>query len=431
MNSFNLEQLKPGTYFTSDVMLDKTFLLLTNSIPLSEGMIKALQDWDFKQIFTDGSESSSVIASSLSQTTTEVDIDELTSSSDKPTYDAATAAKIEEVKKSLENAETIDLEDIGKEPAIEKDAEIKRMAVVTNIYNDYVNFISQVYTRYATHKELDLEALSNKVKDLCIFIKENKRFVLRIQPNQEAKAKEFLISHSMRSTVYAIIIGMQLRLPLSNLIELGVSCILHEIGMIRLPPQLYITDRTLNASDKKLICTHPLISYNILQEFKFPLKICLGVLEHHERENGSGYPRHLGSEQISNYAKIIGVACSFEAITAPRHYKSAQSTYEAMVDMLKNNKQYYDENVIKALLYSLSLFPIGGYVYLSNGRIAQVVDVNPENPKNPIVQVLSMDKSTKVEVIQTSDNDIKIVRALTLEETSDVLKAQKDLENKS
>ena len=99
--------------------------------------------------------------------------------------------------------------------------------------------------------------------------------------------------------------------------------------------------------------------------------------------------------------------------------------------MLKNNKQYYDENVIKALLYSLSLFPIGGYVYLSNGRIAQVVDVNPENPKNPVVQLLSLDKSTKVEVIQTSDNDIKIVRALTPEETTDVLKAQKDLENKS
>ena len=125
------------------------------------------------------------------------------------------------------------------------------------------------------------------------------------------------------------------------------------------------------------------------------------------------------------------MACSFEAITAPRHYKSAQSTYEAMVDMLKNNKQYYDENVIKALLYSLSLFPIGGYVYLSNGRIAQVVDVNPEDPKNPVVQLLSIDKTTKVEVIQTSDKDIKIVRALTPEETTDVLKAQKDLENKS
>ena len=102
-----------------------------------------------------------------------------------------------------------------------------------------------------------------------------------------------------------------------------------------------------------------------------------------------------------------------------------------MVDMRKNNKQYYDENVIKALLYSLSLFPIGGYVYLSNGRIGQVVDVNPEDPKNPVVQLLSIDKTTKVEVIQTSDKDIKIVRALTPEETTDVLKAQKDLENKS
>ena len=150
-------------------------------------------------------------------------------------------------------------------------------------------------------------------------------------------------------------------------------------------------------------------------------------MEHHERENGTGYPNHLPSEKISIYAKIIAVACSFEAITAPRHYKDAQSSYEAMVDMLKNNKQFYDENVIKALLYSLSLFPIGGYVYLSNGKIAQVVDVNPENPKNPVVQLVSTVKGAKQDTIQTSDTGIRIVRALNKEECSDVIKAQTQL----
>lgn len=429
MNSFNIEGLKPGTFFTSDVMLDKTFLLLTNSIPLSEGMIKALQDWDFKQVFSDGTLSSSAIATNISQNTTDIDIEELENSVNSPKSNVTTekfsAEELNAAKKALENAETIDIDDIGNEPKI--DTEASRLSVVTNIYNDYLNYISYVYTRYATHKELNYEELSSKVKDLCIFIKENRRFVLRIQPAQDPKAKEFLVSHSMRSTVYAIIIGMQLRLPLSNLVELGVSCIVHEIGMIRLPPQLYMTERALNASDKKMIFTHPIISYNILQEFEFPLKVCLGVLEHHERENGTGYPNHLPSEKISVYAKIIAVACSFEAITAPRHYKDAQSSYEAMVDMLKNNKQFYDENVIKALLYSLSLFPIGGYVYLSNGKIAQVVDVNPENPKNPVVQLVSTVKGAKQDTIQTSDTGIRIVRALNKEECSDVIKAQTQL----
>lgn len=411
MNSFNIDELKAGTYFSTDVMLDKTFILLTNSIPLSEAMIKALKDWDFKQIFSDGNPSSSLISNDFSQTT-EVKLDDIMSES-KPTSDRLSA-----VKKALENAETIDLDDIGKDA--ETNAETDRLSVVTTVYNEYINYITKVYTTYATRKTLDLEDLSNTVKDLCIYIKENKRFILRIQPSQDGKSKEFLVSHSLRSTIYSIIIGMQLRLPLSNLIELGVACLLHEIGMIRLPPQLYMTDKALSIPEKKLIFTHPILSYNILQEFKFPLKICLGVLEHHEKENGTGYPNKLTGDRISIYAKIISVACSFEAITAPRHYKDAQTSYEAMVDMLKNNRQTYDENVIKALLYGLSLFPIGGYVYLSDGKLAQVVDVNPENPKNPIVQTVPTNSNTEPEIIHTSETGTKIIRALSKEEAEDV-----------
>jgi len=427
MNSFNIEELKPGTFFTSDVMLDKTFLLLTNSIPLSEGMIKALQDWDFKAIYSDGGLSTSVIASNSSKKTSDMDFDlsnvpdmnDANETTSKPTTNA--------IKEALKSAESVELDAIISSTNTEVDLESKRLAVVTTVYNEYLNYITAVYTRYATHKELNLEDLSSTVKDLCFFIKENRRFVLRIQPTQDPQSKDFLVSHSMRSTIYAITIGMQLRLALSNLIELGVACILHEIGMIRLPPQLYMTDRALNSSEKKLLFTHPILSYNILQEFKFPLKICLAVLEHHEKENGTGYPSHLSSEKISVYAKIISVACSYEAITAPRHYKDAQSSYEAMIEMLKNNGKQYDENVIKALLYSISLFPIGGFVYLSNGKVGQVVDVNPDNPKNPIVQVVSMVKNAEPETIQTSDTGIKIIRALTKQETEDVKKAKQQL----
>lgn len=411
MNTFNVEELKPDTFFTANLVLDKGFLLLTTSTPVTESLKKALLDWDFKQVFTDGN------INSGAATAESVSVSTFTSKS--TTDSSKGAAMSDAIKKALSNAEQ---NSNDQETA---DADVKRLSVVQSVYNEYLNYISAIYTRYATHKELNLEDLSSTVKDLCIFIKENRRYVLRIQPTMEARSKDFLVSHSMRSTILAITIGMQLRLPLTKLIELGVSCILHEIGMIRLPPQLYLTDRPLTAAEKKIIFTHPLLSYNILKEYEFPLNICLGVLEHHEKENGAGYPRHLPAEKISMYAKIISVACSFEAITAPRHYKEAQSSYEAMVEMLKNNRQQYDENVIKALLYSLSLFPIGVYVFLSDGKIGQVIDVNPENPKNPIVQLLTeTDANGDPKVIVTSDTGIKITRALNKEETADIKKVQ-------
>ena len=200
--------------------------------------------------------------------------------------------------------------------------------------------------------------------------------------------------------------------------------------MLQLPAQYYLADKTLTGIEKKAVLAHPLHSYNILKKANFPLSICLGVLDHHEREDGSGYPRHLDGANMSLYAKIIAVACSYEAITAPRHFKNAQSSYEAMVELLKNSRKAYNESIIKALLCSVSLFPIGSYVYLSDGRIGQVINANQENPKNPIVQVLN-DPTTienKEEIITTSDTGIHIVRALNNEETEEVRNSAAEIE---
>ena len=171
---------------------------------------------------------------------------------------------------------------------------------------------------------------------------------------------------------------------------------------------------------------HPHTGFNILKDLEFPLSILLGVLEHHEKENGLGYPRHLPGNKITTYAKIISVACSFEAITAPREYKSERTTFDAMVEMLKNPNGQYDSTVIKALLYSLSLYPIGAYVCLQNGKIGIVTDVSPNNPKNPIVQLAKeRNEDGTVKAIQTDDNQNRIVRVLSKEEQQQV---QKDME---
>lgn len=403
MSTVKLENLKSDLSFNGDLQLDKNFILLPAKAVVSDDLIKVLTDWNFTEF----------------QCSEEVP-DFSSSQEKKQDTKASSESKVSTVKDSVKQA-------LAKAKTSEWiSTERSKMNSVQTVYNEYMNYINSVYTHYATHKKIDFQELSDTVKDLCVFIKDNKRYVLRITPSAEARSKNFLVIHSMRSTVLAITVGLELHMALSKLIELGISCILHEIGMLRLPPQLYMTDKPLTAAEKAQIMTHPHTGFNILKDLEFPLSILLGVLEHHEKENGLGYPRHLPGNKITTYAKIISVACSFEAITAPREYKSERTTFDAMVEMLKNPNGQYDSTVIKALLYSLSLYPIGAYVCLQNGKIGIVTDVSPNNPKNPIVQLANeRNEDGTVKAIQTDDNQNRIVRVLSKEEQQQV---QKDME---
>lgn len=403
MNTFNVMEIPEGYFFTEDAFLDKKFLLVTPGVPVTSQLSRALRDWDFLRIYSEGEVSEQPVTKRIEASS------EAKKDPETPQPKAAKQEKEESQEESVDFSQPLSDE--------------TRFAIVEKAYQEYQDFIAEIYTRYATRKELNLQSISDKVKELCDFIKANKRFVLRIQPSQENRDKNYLVVHAMRSTVYAIVIALQMKFPIHKLIELGVAAILHEIGMIRLPPQLYMGNKALSPPEKNAILTHPVISYNILREFSFPLNICLGVLEHHERENGEGYPRKLTKEKISLYAKIIAVACSYEAVTAPRPYKEARDAYTGIIDIMKNQGKQYDEIVIRSLLFSLSLYPIGLYVLLSNNKVGQVTDVNPENPRYPIVQLVNELKPDGTpRVIETSEYGVSVARPLTKEEGEAFLK---------
>ncbi|MCR4939628.1 MAG: hypothetical protein K5930_05910, partial [Treponemataceae bacterium] len=207
MNSFKVSDIKAGVFFTDDVSIDKTFLILTNLIPVSEELLTALNDWSFTEVYSEGTISDSEKKSeeddeqeaNLIELTEENNID--TSQIKKPDSQA--------LKTAISEAENNQLN------------ESSRITTVLNVYNEYLNYIFAVYTRYATHKELDYDDIASTVKELCFFIKDNKNYILRLNPAQEAHSKMFLINHSLRSTIIAITIGFQLRFPLSKLVELG------------------------------------------------------------------------------------------------------------------------------------------------------------------------------------------------------------------
>ncbi|MBO4731558.1 MAG: HD-GYP domain-containing protein [Spirochaetaceae bacterium] len=417
MNTFNLTEIDDDVLFTKDVVLDNSFLLACVSVPVTAKLKQALMEWEFRQVYSDGDLSQSVAenaAGNQDAADTEEVTDEFQENEEQQIQEEAVVVNVMQHALSI-----VENNDSEKTVSIEDN----KLFLVQTVYNEYLKYIEDIYTVFVTHKKLEYERISENIKDLCVFVNDNRRYMLRVLPNTLEETRNYLIDHAMRSTILALAIACQLRMPLPKQTELGVACVLHEIGMLKIPPQIHMSNRKLSAAEMKTIYTHPLFSYNILKEHSFPLSICLGALEHHEKVNGTGYPRRMMGDKISLYAKIIAVACSYEAITAPRSHKTARESFNAMVEILQDNGKYYDPTVIKALLYTISLFPIGAYVFLNNGKIAQVVDVNPTNPKLPVVQLFGeKDEKGEAIIIQTGE-DIKISRVLTRQEVADVKKS--------
>lgn len=400
MEQIPLSTLTSGLTFTADLFIDNSFLILPQTVPISESLIQTLTEWEFDTILSEGNLSLGGdigIPQDSEETTVEIENE-----------------YVNPIKKAMENSA----------PGVILNGDEGRMKMVQDVYNEYLNYIERLFTRYATHKTINQEELFETVKELCVFIKENRRFILRVNPSPENCKHNFFVKHSLRSTVLAIAIAQYMKIPLTKMIELGTTAILHEIGMLRLPPQIYMTNKQLSPSEKNQIKRHPVLGYTILKDLNFPLVIQLGVLEHHEKESGEGYPRRLSGDKISTNAKIISVCCSFEATTSQREYKDEKSSFEAMFELLLNQKNWYSDSVVRALLCTVSLYPIGSYVFLKSGKIGLVVDVNPSNPRNPIVQLLTeKDADGSLKTIQTDNETFGIARILTTQEKEDVLKA--------
>jgi HD-GYP domain-containing protein (c-di-GMP phosphodiesterase class II) len=379
MKEFLVKEVPPNSFFTKTLYLDKGFVITAPEMPFTEDIILALEKWSFKGVLSEGEPRAEY-------THTDSASSELSS---EPSEEAAVPLSQQSDSDKLEKAE--------------------------GFYKGFVLFVEDTFVRASVSNELNYNTVMSRIRDMIDYIKENRRFLMRVLKNIEpAPDKNYLATHSVRSTILAIIIGSYLKLPNHRLIELGVASLVHEAGMLKLPSDIYLNQRALNPQEQKAIITHPVLGYSMLKSFDFPLAICLAALEHHERENGSGYPRHLSGEKISLYSKIIAVACSYEALNSKRPYKEAKDGYTGMLELLKNEGKRYDDTIVRALVVSLSIYPIGLYVLLSNGKKGQVVDVNPETPRFPIVQVFGeFTPDGRVKITKTAQDVLTIVRPLS------------------
>ncbi len=160
----------------------------------------------------------------------------------------------------------------------------------------------------------------------------------------------YTAGHQRRASQLASLIAQKMGLTDDQLIGIKMAALIHDIGKVEVPAEILNKPTTLNSEEMKLIKNHPLAGYNMLKAIEFPWRIAHIVLQHHERLNGSGYPKGLTGQEILVESKILAVADVIEAMCFQRPYRPARGMEQALEEIMKNRGKLYDSEVVDACL---------------------------------------------------------------------------------
>lgn len=158
----------------------------------------------------------------------------------------------------------------------------------------------------------------------------------------------YTAGHEERVARFALAIAQRMGMDDDFKCGLHISGLLHDIGKIGIPAEILSKPGRLTTAEMDLVCQHPRIGYDIIKHVDFPWPVARVVYEHHERMDGSGYPRHLKEEDICLESRIIAVADVIEAITSHRPYRPARSVADAVAAISEPGK--FDPRVCAAAI---------------------------------------------------------------------------------
>ncbi len=240
-------------------------------------------------------------------------------------------------------------------------------------------------------KELSQEAVEkvNDIADDILVDIANDATYLGNQMIALQNYDDYTYKHCLRVSMLATSVAANLGLSKKDTKEVIVSALLHDIGKSSIDHEIIIKPSKLTDKEFEEIKRHPHIGYNILKNSgtdNFSSNILSGVLFHHEKYDGSGYPTGICGKDIPLIARIIAVCDVFDALTSNRPYRKPWSVAEAEEYILGASGAHFDFDVTSAFLRAFNPYPIGTMVSLSDGRHGLVIE-NNQNVLRPTVRI--------------------------------------------
>ncbi|GGY71855.1 HD-GYP domain-containing protein [Marinobacter zhanjiangensis] len=199
----------------------------------------------------------------------------------------------------------------------------------------------------------------------------------------------YLLEHSVNLSVLMSIFGKSVGHSSDVLHQTIVGALLHDIGKILTPDEILHKPGRLTAEEFEIMKGHAAHSHQILSTTEGIGELSvLTAAEHHERMDGSGYPRGLHGDEISIYGRMVAIADVYDAITSDRVYHKGMTPTQGLKKLLEWSGDHLDPILVRQFIRCLGLYPVGSMVLLESGRLGAVIEGNEDDQRQPVVRLM-------------------------------------------
>ncbi|MGI6778647.1 MAG: HD-GYP domain-containing protein [Acetivibrionales bacterium] len=268
-------------------------------------------------------------------------------------------------------------------------------------YREDVDAVKEVLHEISSGKALNAEKVKNITES--IFEKINDRWDIISCINEMKEVDDYTYSHSVNVSLLCMMTAKWLgfnNVKMKLLVQAGL---LHDIGKAQVPADILNKADKLTDIEFEEIKKHPVYGYKTAKKIPgIHESVLKGILMHHEREDGSGYPIGIKGENIHEFAKIIAVADIYDAMTSPKIYRRKKTPFEVFEIMENHSFGVLDTRVRTVFIENIANYYIGEKVKMNTGETGEIVFINSRHISQPVVRIgndyidLSFKKNYKI-----------------------------------
>jgi len=406
MKRFEVKNLHPGMIFSAPVYIEGNSLLVPAGIALRKRDIERMVKWGYDTVTTEGDP----VQETLAYTDTETGGASHVLSMNDVSFDDLPGLSGETKRKTSGNV--LSLVDVQENKGAYRS------------YMDLIERLDAVFTSIESGVSVEPRTVDNITGRLLQAVRDEQVNIIGFILGGEVSGR-VLAKSSVNAAILTAIIAAELKLGHHSVMQVVTGALLHDVGMLRLPKEITSKSGGLSEAEVQRMQGHPLYSYKIItKELLYPEEVGLVALQHHERWDGEGYPRHIVGSGIEMGARIVSVADAFEAMVSEKPYRNSMMGYQAMKNLLSDNSRRFDPDVLKAFIKTMGIYPIGSIILLNNGSIARVMEVQGDAPLRPKIRILidefgKMFKQDEGDIVDLlAEKSLFIARALDPKEIS-------------
>jgi HD-GYP domain-containing protein (c-di-GMP phosphodiesterase class II) len=262
-----------------------------------------------------------------------------------------------------------------------------RQEAIQVIHRSFGDIQAQ-FSRSGSQKSgLNIDSIADITKNIVESILTNKDLIIQLS---DLKSHDnYTFSHSVNVCVVGTVLGHKLGFSDGRLRDLAIGLILHDIGKTTIEPTILHKTGKLTENEFDQMKEHARNGFDLLREIsRLSAHSKIVVLQHHERFDGTGYPKGLKGQDIHQYGQIGAIADVYDALTSDRTYRKRLLPHEAIEFLMGAADRYFALDLVSTFVGSIAPYPVGTVVKLSTGETAIVTDVDMALASRPAVRVV-------------------------------------------